>query len=196
MGVAAVVNLHGGNTDGPSSYLPPFAITSEGKHAFAYAFGGKDGAGADVSERTLHDVYLRPWLAYAEAGGRGAMLAHNAINAAPCHASTALMAWLRAQGTMNGSLLASDDCDVGLLRSFRVASSLQDTAVLAMTAGLDQELCAAGDGRGQAFPLAADAVAKGLLAQAALDRAAGNVLRAKVRGGGGAEGTACAAPAR
>ena len=74
MGVAAVRGLHGGNTQGPSSYLPPGTIVSEAKHAAAYGYGGKDGAGADISERTLYDVYLRPWRDYARNGGRGAMM--------------------------------------------------------------------------------------------------------------------------
>lgn len=185
LGAAAVLGLHAGEAGGPSSYLPAGAIVSEAKHAAAYAAGGKDGMAADVSERTLHDVYLRPWLEYAEAGGRGAMLAHNSISAVPCHASAELMGWLRAQGSMAGALLASDDCDVGLLAAhgFRVAADLQGAAALAMGAGLDQELCMAGDGRGQAFPTVAAAVAGGRLAQAALDRAAGNVLRAKFAAG-------------
>jgi beta-glucosidase len=76
MGVAAVKGLHGGNVDGPSSYLPPGTIVSEAKHAAAYGYGGKDGAGADISERTLYDVYLRPWRDYARNGGRGAMMSY------------------------------------------------------------------------------------------------------------------------
>ena len=185
MGVAAVTGLHAGQMGGPATYLPArAAIVSEAKHAAAYAFGGKDGAATDVSDRTLHDIYLRPWAAYAAAGGRAAMMAHNSINAAPCHSSALLMNWLRAQGTFNESFLASDMCDVGLLaRGFHTASSLQDAGVQAMAAGLDQELCNPTDGRGQAFPLVADAVQHGLLAQAALDRAAANVLRAKFAAG-------------
>ena len=35
MGVAAVRGLHGGNTEGPSSYLPSGTIVSEAKHAAA-----------------------------------------------------------------------------------------------------------------------------------------------------------------
>lgn len=161
------MGLHGDEAGGPSTYLPPFAIVSEAKHAAAYAFGGKDGMAADVSDRTLHEVYLRPWAEYAAAGGRGAMLAHNSINQEPCHGSASLMAWLRAQGNMSGALLASDDCDVGLLgpAGFRVTSGLEGSAALAMGAGLDQELCVAGDGRGQAFPLAPQAIADGLLPQ-------------------------------
>ena len=56
LGVAAVTGLHGGSIEGPSSYLPPGAIVSEAKHAAAYGFGGKDGAAADLSLRTLHDM--------------------------------------------------------------------------------------------------------------------------------------------
>ena len=185
MGVAAVRGLHQGSAGGPSSYLPPGAIASEAKHFAAYAFGGKDGMAADVSERTLHDVYLRPWKEYAEAGGRSAMMAHNSINQEPAHASAYYMGWLRAQGNMSGALLASDMCDVGLLAAhgFKVAADLPGSAALAMGAGLDQELCNPYDGRGQAFTLAAGAVASGALAQAALDRAAANALRPKFAAG-------------
>ncbi len=182
-GVAAVTGLHGGNTQGPSTYLPPFAITSEAKHFAAYAYGGKDGMAADMSERTLHDVYLRPWKAYAEAGGRGAMMAHNSLNQEPCHASPTYMGWLRAQGNMSSSLIASDMCDVGLLRSFRVVSTLGDAGALSMSSGMDQELCNPTDGRGQAFTLTAALVANASLSQAALDRAAGNSLRGKFAAG-------------
>lgn len=35
------------------------------------ASGGLNAAPADISNRTLHDVYLRPWRAFTEAGGRG-----------------------------------------------------------------------------------------------------------------------------
>jgi len=180
LGAAAVRGLHADNAGGPSTYLPPFAIVSEAKHAAAYAAGGKDGMAADLSERTLHDIYLRPWREYALAGGRGLMLAHNSINQDPCHGSKALMDWLRAQGNLSTALFGSDMCDVGLLaRGFRVAGSLEAAAAQSMGAGLDQELCNDSDGRGQAFPLAGKAVADGILPQAALDRAASNALRAK-----------------
>ena len=187
LGAAAVMGLHAGEAGGPSTYLPARgAIVSEAKHAAAYGYGGKDGAPADVSDRTLHDIYLRPWREYAAAGGRGAMLAHNAINGVPCHSSLELMSWLRTQGpggAFAGALLGSDMCDVGLLRSFRVAANLTAAAVMSMGAGLDQELCNPTDGRGQAFPLVPAAIASGQMPAAALDRAAGNVLRAKFAAG-------------
>ena len=135
-------------------------------------------------------IYLRPWKAYKEAGGRGAMLSHNSINDVPAHADSELMDLLRAWGGVNssGMLLASDMCDIGLLRGvlgqgpksgFGVAANLSDAGAMSMTAGMDQELCNPTDGRGQCFTLVADAVKDGMMAQAALDRAAANVLRSK-----------------
>jgi len=131
MGVAAVKGLHGGNLEGPSGYLPKGTIVSEAKHAAAYGFGGKDGMAADVSPRTLHDIYLRPWKAYKEAGGRGAMLSHNSINDVPAHADPELMDMLRKWGppgvNSSGMLLASDMCDIGLLASGTPTNGIKRT---------------------------------------------------------------------
>ena len=46
LGVAATHGLHGGNVDGPDSYLPDYntTITSEAKHYAVYGFGDADGA--------------------------------------------------------------------------------------------------------------------------------------------------------
>ena len=82
LGVAATLGLHGGDTGGPGGYLPDYTttITSEAKHYAVYGFGDADGSPADVSIPTLYDVYLRPWKAYVQAGGRGVMAAHNTVN--------------------------------------------------------------------------------------------------------------------
>eukprot|EP01052_Picozoa_sp_SAG31_P019757 SAG31_NODE_1455_length_8278_cov_2.514366_3_plen_282_part_00 len=151
MGVAATTGLHGGNTGGASSYLPNSAIVSEAKHAAAYGFGGRDGSPADLSPRTLHDVYLRPWREYVAAGGRGAMMSHNSINGLlttyhvvpcttaynyscmcimiivadiPAHMNSELMQFLRQSGgpASAGMLIASDECDVANLQSFQSGS--------------------------------------------------------------------------
>ena len=94
-------------------------------------------------------------------------MAHNSINGAPCHSSASLMTWLRQQGNgmFDKAFLASDMCDVGLLRSFRVTRDLVGSVALAMGNGLDQELCNPTDGRGMAFPYASQAVASGALPQ-------------------------------
>jgi beta-glucosidase len=186
MGEAAVKGLHNGEVGGPSQYLPRGAIVSEAKHAAAYGFGGKDGMAADMSERTLHDVYLKPWKRYAEAGGRGAMLAHNSINDEPCHSSSYLMHLLRSWGNFSTGFMASDMCDIGLLadlpgrqNGFGTAKDLADAAAQSAAAGMDQELCNPTDGRGQAFTSLAAVVKSGALDVKHLDRAAANILRSK-----------------
>jgi beta-glucosidase len=189
MGVAAVTGLHGGNTAGASSYLPRGAIVSEAKHAAAYGFGGRDGAPADLSPRTLHDVYFRPWKEYVAAGGRGAMMSHNSINDVPAHMNAELMGFLRRSGgeASAGMLIASDECDVANLeavqdgaRGFGMAANISHAGALAMTAGLDQEFCYNGANANlAAFVDAENLVHTGMIEQSVLDRAAANVLRAK-----------------
>ena len=91
MAVAAVTGLQGG-TARPTDYLPDNqSIVCEAKHCCAYGAGGRDGASADISTKTLHDVYLRPWKAYIAAGGRGMMLAHNELNGVQMHANHFIM---------------------------------------------------------------------------------------------------------
>ena len=60
-----------------------------GKHYAAYgaAIGGLNGGPADVSNRTLHEVYLRPWMALGRAGVRAVMPSHNSVGDVPCHAN-------------------------------------------------------------------------------------------------------------
>ena len=75
--IAAVTGLQGGKA-APSEYLPDNDhVVCEAKHCCAYGAGGRDGQSADISPKTLHDVYLRPWDAFVAAGGRGMMLAHS-----------------------------------------------------------------------------------------------------------------------
>lgn len=76
MGVAMIQGQQG--TGGCSNYLEDVDhIANEAKHAVAYANSGRDWYRADIGERTLMDVYMRPWrAAIQEAGLRGLMAAH------------------------------------------------------------------------------------------------------------------------
>lgn len=195
LGVAAVTGLHGDNMEGASSYLPTGAIVSEAKHAAAYGFAGRDGGPADLSQRTLHDVYFRPWKEYVAAGGRGAMMSHNSINDIPAHANAELMNFMRSAGgdASAGMLIASDECDVanlmntvdkGRVRGFGIAANLSHAGALSMTAGLDQEFCFNGNNADLSAFLGSDKlVDSGQISQSVLDRAASNVLRAKFAAG-------------
>ena len=87
MAEAAVVGLQGPSASGPASYMQNYTanVVSLGKHFAAYGGGTQNGAPPRVSERNLRDVYLKPWKAFAAAGGRGIMPAHNTALDIPCH---------------------------------------------------------------------------------------------------------------
>ena len=74
MGRASVLALQGGPGNA-STYLPDEHVCSLGKHFAAYgaSIGGLNGGPADVSNRTLHEVYLRPRMALSRAGVRAVM---------------------------------------------------------------------------------------------------------------------------
>ena len=78
MGAAAVLGLQGGQL-GPYDYRPNASVCSLGKHFAAYgaATGALNGGPAAVSNLTLSEIYLRPWLALGLAGVRAVMPAHN-----------------------------------------------------------------------------------------------------------------------
>src|SRR5688572_17245022 len=79
MAVAQVAGYQGGNT------LRPGALMATAKHFGAYgaAIGGRDYNTADISERTLQEVYLPPFYAAARAGSGSFMVAFNDIAGVP-----------------------------------------------------------------------------------------------------------------
>ena len=52
---------------------------------------GTNGAPADLSERTLREVFFPPFKAGVEAGAMSLMTAHNELNGIPCHTNEWLM---------------------------------------------------------------------------------------------------------
>lgn len=87
MGIAALRGLQGplatsgAGTFAASTYLAnaSISVTSQAKHFAAYGAGSKDGytpMGGGPGERTLFEVYLRPWRDFALAGGRGVSSGH------------------------------------------------------------------------------------------------------------------------
>ena len=151
LGVAATLGLHGGDTAGPTGYLPNYntSITSEAKHYAVYGFGDADGSPADVSIPTLYDIYLRPWKAYVKAGGRGCMASHNSVNGRPCHSSTWLLTHVfRTELGCDKCLIGTDFRDIELLSDMNTANTSRysglppdtDASIQALAAGVDQDL--------------------------------------------------------
>jgi beta-glucosidase len=175
MGVAMVQGQQG--TGFPSAYLEDTAhIACEAKHAVAYAASGRDWYRADISERTLMDVYMRPWRAVIqEAGLRGLMVAHPEVCGLPMHGNGPLLSGV-LRGAFGGDkmLFASDSDDIHALQSHGITDSLNASAIYALTAGMDQELVTS------TFPTLADSVRRGLVSESYIDAAAARVLRGGV----------------
>ena len=184
MGRASVLALQGGPGNA-STYLPEGHVCSLGKHFGAYgaAIGGLNGGPADVSNRTLHEVYLRPWMALARAGVRAVMPSHNAVGDIPCHANH----WMLQQKLRDefgfGGVALSDCNDVGEVFSFGMAPNRTAAAALSLNAGVDWDLQCGDDPENWSYNKLGAAIDAGLTTEAALDKVVTRVLRQKFAAG-------------
>lgn len=153
-------------------------IIATAKHFGAYGAGtgGRDYDSADISERTLMDVYLPPFRAAAEEDAASFMVAFNDIGGVPTTANRALMNdLLRGEWGYEG-LVVSDWNSVLELINHGVAETRTDAGSLALLASVDMEMTS---GIYAADMLAAVEASPEL--QAALDASARRVLMAKER---------------
>ena len=117
--------------DGGWFYLGRDKLVALAKHYAAYgaALGGLNGAPAELTTRTLNEVYLAPWRAFARAGGRGAMAAHNTVDGVPCHSNGALVnGALRGALGFGDGIVVSDCNDVRARRRARRRARVGDEA--------------------------------------------------------------------
>lgn len=150
-----------------------------------YGHGGREGRSAFLDERTLMDIYGRPWFkAVNESGLRGVMASHNQVNYEPMHGSHLwLTETLRERFGFGEGYIAADADDVQQLHvTQQVASSDSEAACLAVQAGLDQDLNSLHNTPFGSLTNISAAKSSGEL-DAAIDRAAANVLRLKFAAG-------------
>ena len=153
-------------------------IIATAKHFGAYGAGtgGRDYDSADISQRTLMDVYLPPFHAAAEEGAGSFMVAFNDIGGVPTTANKALLNDL-LRGTWDyDGLVVSDWNAVFELVNHGVAETRTDAGALALLATVDMEMTS---GIYAADMLAAVEASPAL--QVALDASARRVLMAKER---------------
>lgn len=154
------------------------AIAATAKHFAAYgaAEGGRDYNVAEVSERTLRDVYLPPFHAAACAGAAGFMASFNEIAGVPSHANHHLLTdILRTEWKYNG-LVVSDWTGVWELINHGVAVDSAQAGELALHAGVDMDMVS--EIYSRALPRS---VAAKRINMAELDEAVRRVLRFKYR---------------
>jgi beta-glucosidase len=142
--MAAIQGLQGlDSTANLDSYLDNDHIASNAKHFAAYGrtTGGQDGTAADLSERTLREIYLKPFQAAVSVNVKALMPAHEELNGIPCHANTWLLTnLLRNEWGWVDGLLSSDYGDIGGLVGYHMATNFEGAALLAINAGVDMDL--------------------------------------------------------
>lgn len=172
MARAQVRGYQGGDLSRPDTLL----ATAKHFGAYGAGTGGRDYDSADISERTLKEVYLTPFLAAAEEGAGSFMVAFNDIGGVPATANRALVSdLLRGQWDYQG-LVVSDWNAVLELINHGVAETRAEAGALALLASVDMEMTSgiyAGDMEA--------AVAASPELQAALDASVRRVLMAKDR---------------
>jgi beta-glucosidase len=112
------------------------------KHFAGYgaATGGRDYDSADISDRTLHEVYLPPFHAAARAGAGSFMTAFNDIAGVPMTAHEELLRGeLRGRWGYQG-LVVSDWNAIRELINHGVAETPAEAAALALRAGVDMDM--------------------------------------------------------
>ncbi|MDA3890852.1 MAG: glycoside hydrolase family 3 C-terminal domain-containing protein [Salinivirgaceae bacterium] len=99
---------------------------------------GLNGAAADISERTLHEIFFPPFIEAIKSNVYTIMPAHNEINGIPCHAHHTYLSKLMRDTWDFKGFYVSDWMDIERLETVhKVAASQKEAAKLAVLAGLD-----------------------------------------------------------
>lgn len=173
MGVATVNGLQKGNFTGNDKVLACVKHFIGGSQPI----NGINGAPCDLSDRTIHEVFMPPFKACADAGAYTFMMAHNELNGVPCHINKYLMTEvLRNQWKFNG-FVVSDWMDIErVYDKHHAAASLKDAYQLSVSNGMDMHM------HGPEFAdKIIESIHEGTLPLSRIDDAARKILTAKFR---------------
>ena len=154
------------------------SLAATAKHFLAYGAvtAGREYASADVSERTLREVYFPPFSAAVAAGTAAVMPAFIDIAGAPMTANAPLLkGWLRGDAGFDGVVI-SDYNAVAELLNHGVAGDVAEAAALALNAGVDIDMTSNAYVRG--LP---EALKRGLVTMTEIDAGVRRVLELKER---------------
>lgn len=137
MGLASVKGYQGDMQGGDD-------VVACAKHLIAgsQSINGGNAVPTDVSERTLHEVFLPPYeLAVREGEVGTLMMAHNEINGVPCHSSKWLMEDVMRKEYGFDGFIVSDWMDIERLHSrHETASSRKEAFYQSIMAGMDMHM--------------------------------------------------------
>ncbi len=154
------------------------SLAASAKHLAGYGAvtAGREYASVDVSERSLHEIYLPPFRAAIEAGVATIMPAFTDLAGVPMTANAAILCALVRERWGFGGVMVSDYGAIAELIVHGVAADLAEAAALALKAGVDLDLM--GDAYARGLP---EALERGLVGMAEIDTAVRRVLELKVR---------------
>jgi beta-glucosidase len=154
------------------------SVAATAKHLCAYGAvtAGREYASAEVSERTLHEIYMPPFAAAVAAGTAAIMPAFIDVSGAPMTANAKLLqGWLRGVVGFEGVLI-SDYNAVAELLNHGVAADLVEAVALALNAGVDIDMTS-----GAYIQCLPEALERGLVTMATIDASVRRVLKLKER---------------
>jgi len=154
------------------------ALAACAKHYCAYGpvTAGREYASVDISERTVLEVHLPPFVSAVHAGVAAIMPAFTDLAGVPMTANTAMLrGWLREKLGFNGVII-SDYNAIAELIHHGIAADKPAAAALALKAGVDIDMMA--DAYRHGLPIALE---RGLVTLEEIDAAVRRVLELKER---------------
>ncbi len=153
-------------------------LLATAKHFAAYgaAEGGRDYNTADLSPRTLHEIYLPPFHAAVAAGAQSVMAAFNEVAGVPMHAHRQLLRDVLRDDWGFDGVLVSDYTGIMELIRHGVAADSAAAGALGIRAGVDVDMVSA-----IYVNHLPRLVRGGLVAESLITQAARRVLQAKYR---------------
>ena len=137
---------------------------------------GREYAAVDISERTLHEVHLPPFVAAIDAGVATVMPSFTDLAGIPLTVHVGLLrGWLRGKHGFDG-VIVSDYNAIGELINHGVAGDLVEAATLSLKAGVDIDMMSDAYRRG--LPTALE---RGWVTMEEIDAAVRRVLTLKER---------------
>lgn len=170
MGAALVRGLGGGDLSKPYSTLATL------KHFIAYGTteGGQNGNPSVVGQRDLLQTFFPPFKKAVDAGALSIMTSYNSLDGIPSTASDYLYTdILRRQWGFKGFVVSDLYSIDGIYATHHVAKDLQEAGMMAIKAGVDEDL------GGLAYAELVAAVKDGKIAESVIDEACRRVLAKK-----------------
>ncbi len=137
MGAATVRGLQGDDFTGADKVL------ACAKHFIggSQPINGINGAPCDISDRTLHEVFLPPFRDCLDAGAFTFMMAHNELNGVPCHTSNYLMKEILRDNWKFDGFIVSDWMDIEQVHErHRTAATLEEAYLQSVRNGMDMHM--------------------------------------------------------